>query len=249
MSQAGKGGVWSDPRQAENYLANTRGAIPLAVEQLRLAVKIVETTALNVDRILDLGCGDGVMGLAMARRWPSAKLTLVDYSATMLAAAGEKMAAEGVEAEVMKLDFSEPSWATAVAAHGPMDLVVSGFAIHHQPGERKAGLYRQVFDLLAPGGVFINLDNVSSPTDKLSRLFEEDFVDALTEDRRRRGLGADRELVRNEWMTRRREDLQVTSPLDRQLEWLVDIGFENVDCYFKYLEFALFGGTKPKARQ
>lgn len=30
-----------------------------------------------------------------------------------------------------------------------------------------------------------------------------------------------------------------------QLEWLREIGFVDVDCHWKWLELALFGGVKP----
>jgi len=245
MTSSGK--VWQDARQAESYLAHSRGAIPLAEEQLRLAVKIAEAMTTKVERILDLGCGDGVMGLAMKERWPGAALILADFSDTMLDAARKRCTTAGVDADIMMLDYSEPSWPGRVAGRGPFDLVVSGFSIHHQTGGRKEEVYGDVFGLLAPGGAFLNLDNVSSPTEKLARFFERDFVDALVSGRVRRGLVAEREAVFSEWWTRRQEDLSCCSPLEDQLGWLRKIGYLNVDCYFKYLEFALFGGSKPTA--
>jgi len=245
MSQVSEGKVWQDPRQAENYLAHARRAIPLAAEQLRLAVGMAEAMAPKVEKILDLGCGDGVMGMAMMERWPGASLTLADFSDTMLVAAKERATAAEVDAELIKLDYSDPSWPGLVAGRGPFHLVVSGFSIHHQTGGRKREVYREVFDMLTAGGVFLNLDNVSSPTEKLALFFEQDFVDALVSDRVRRGLAPDREAIYKEWWTRRKEDLVCCSPLEEQLGWLRDIGYENVDCFFKYLEFALFGGNKP----
>ncbi|MDH5508879.1 MAG: class I SAM-dependent methyltransferase [Nitrospinota bacterium] len=247
MSNASQGKVWQDPRQAASYLAHARGAIPLAAEQLRLAVGLAETMATKVERILDLGCGDGVMGMAMVERWPGATLTLADFSDTMLTAASQRAEAAGVDANLVNLDYSDPSWPSLVSGRGSFDLVVSGFSIHHQTGGRKEEVYQEVFGLLTTGGVFLNLDNVSSPTEKLARFFELDFVDALVSERVHKGLAADREAIFGEWWTRRKEDLACCSPLEDQLGWLRDIGFENVDCYFKYLEFALFGGSRPMA--
>jgi len=41
--------------------------------------------------------------------------------------------------------------------------------------------------------------------------------------------------------------LSVTNPwwhLEKQCEWLREIGFNEVDCYMKIFELALFGGIK-----
>jgi tRNA (cmo5U34)-methyltransferase len=34
--------------------------------------------------------------------------------------------------------------------------------------------------------------------------------------------------------------------LEDQLGWLHEAGFDNVDCFWKWLELALVGGTKPE---
>jgi len=47
----------------------------------------------------------------------------------------------------------------------PLDIVISGFAIHHQTDENKKRIYKDIFDKsLKPGGLFLNLDQVRSAT-------------------------------------------------------------------------------------
>jgi tRNA (cmo5U34)-methyltransferase len=101
------------------------------------------------------------------------------------------------------------------------DAVISCFAIHHVSHERKRTLYSEIFDLLAPNGVFCNLEHVASPTPHLHAGF----------------------LRATSW-----EDEDPSNKLldlETQLTWLREIGFTDVDCHLKWRELALFAGLKP----
>lgn len=170
-------------------------------------------------RVLDLGTGDGrLLGLVKLAR-PECVGIAMDFSPTMLEKARERFA--GDEAVlVVEHDLAQP----LPDLGGPFSAVISCFAIHHLQHERKRELYEEVFDLLRPGGAFLNLEHVSSPTPRL----HERFLATL-------GLAVGEEDPSNRLLD-----------VETQLRWLREIGFADVDCHWKWLELALLGGTRPE---
>jgi tRNA (cmo5U34)-methyltransferase len=177
---------------------------------------LLEQVPSDVRRVLDLGTGDGrLLGLLQVDRREMFGVGL-DLSEIMLEAARNRFDDERIE--LVRHDLAEP-----LPALGRFDAVVSSFAIHHLEHQRKRALYSEVFDLLEPGGVFANLEHVASPTHRLHLAF---FA----------AIG---------------EPLEDEDPSDRLLEvetqlgWLRELGFDDVDCYWKWLEMALIIGVKP----
>jgi release factor glutamine methyltransferase len=73
------------------------------------------------DNVLDLGTGGGAIALALARTWPTAKVTAVDVSAVALELARENAGATGTAAQVT---FVESDWFDRLPTSGRFDLVV-----------------------------------------------------------------------------------------------------------------------------
>ncbi|NJO72196.1 MAG: class I SAM-dependent methyltransferase, partial [Oscillatoriales cyanobacterium RM1_1_9] len=55
--------VWKTATLSKNFLEGVRGAIPLAAEQLDILIRILQLSGSPLKTILDLGCGDGILGL------------------------------------------------------------------------------------------------------------------------------------------------------------------------------------------
>ncbi|MEA2704900.1 MAG: tRNA (cmo5U34)-methyltransferase [Actinomycetota bacterium] len=168
-------------------------------------------------RVLDLGCGDGrLMALVRAAR-RRAGGTAVDFSPAMLSAAVDRFSGDG-DVDVIDHDLDVP-----LPDLGRFEAVVSSFAIHHVDDRRKEALYGEVFDRLLPGGTFLNLEHVASPTPRLhARFMAELDMDGADEDPSNK-----------------------LAPVEAQLGWLRAIGFEDVDCHWKWREMALLGGVRP----
>ena len=102
---------------------------------------------------------------------------------------------------------------------GPFEAVVSSLAIHHLTDGRKQTLYAEIAGLLAPGGVFGNLEIVASPTLALH-------------DRWRIEMGA------------RDDPSDILRDMPSQLAWIEAAGLQNVDCIWKWRSLALLRGER-----
>ena len=168
-------------------------------------------------RILDLGTGDGRLLSLLRVDRPEMLGVGVDFSELMLAAARERFA-DDERIELVEHDLDEP-----LPALGRFDAVVSSFAIHHLEHERKRSLYGEVFALLEPGGVFANFEHVASPTHRLHLAFFQAIGEPLEEE----------------------DPSDRLVDVETQLGWLRELGFDDVDCYWKWLEMALLVAVKP----
>ena len=171
-------------------------------------------------RVLDLGSGDGRLLALVKLARPDADAVALDFSETMLGRLRTRFAGDD-RVRVAEHDLSGP----LPAALGTFDAVVSSFAIHHVEHPRKRALYQEVFHLLRPGGVFCNLEHVASPTPALHARF----------------LAALQTVPGEEDPSNKLLDVET------QLAWLRQIGFQDVDCHWKWRELALLAGERPAA--
>jgi tRNA (cmo5U34)-methyltransferase len=190
---------WSEPEHAGWYLA-LADKFPHRAEGEAV---LLEQLPIGLRRVLDLGTGDG-------------RLIALVMAAPMLERARRRFAGEP-RVEILDHNLERP-----LPRMGSFDAVISSFAIHHLEHDRKRALYSEVLEVLEPGGVFCNLEHVSSPTPALHERF-------------RRAMGID---LQPEDSTNRCLDVQT------QLAWLEELGYEDVDCHWKWMELALICGMK-----
>ncbi len=230
---------WSDSSfaqeyrdQADGYVPERRSLIEIAQSLYRHLVKGNQSS-----RILDLGCGDGVMVQELLKVDDSIDATLVDGSQEMLKAAGDRLARfekkHLVNASFQDLLVQDP-------LQKAFTFVLSSLAIHHLAMSAKESLFEYVYRHLDPGGFFLNIDVVLSPTDDLEEwylMLWQEWIDTHAASSLRASLLT----VPQKY----KDNLDNTpDPLLPQLQALERIGFKNVDCYYKYGLFAMFGGSK-----
>ena len=205
--------LWTSAAHALEYLARA-DAIPHRTEG---EAELLEWLPAAPGRVLDLGCGDGrLLALALLAH-PSAAAVAIDFSDAMLGRLRERFA-DDTRVSICAHDLDRP----LLPSLGTFDAVISSFAIHHLPHERKRSLYEEVYALLRPGGVFCNLEHVASSTQAL----HERFLACLE-------------------VTPADEDpSNKLLDVETQLRWLREIGFIDVDCQWKWRELALIVGAR-----
>ena len=102
------------------FKTDARGLIPRPETE-----ELAEWLAKNVKladgaRILDMGCGSGVLGLSLAADFPKAEVTLADISPDALA-----LAQENAEFTGLKAKFIESDLFSALPVEPPFDLIAA----------------------------------------------------------------------------------------------------------------------------
>lgn len=235
---------WRTENLADIYLKGVREAIPLANEQIEILLRIIRQFNPEFDSFLDLGCGDGVLGRTLFLIRPHSKGIFLDFSEPMIKEAKLKCRDHKNPASFITQDFRSDKWLEGFSNDLPLDLVVSGFSLHHLDDNNKKRIYRDIFDkILKSGGLFLNLDAVASPTKEIGKLFDDYFLEELEKHNRKHSPDFSMEKIEKEYYKGKQAD--IPAPVEEQCNWLKDIGFVNVDCYFKVFELAIFGGIKP----
>jgi tRNA (cmo5U34)-methyltransferase len=205
---------WSSAAHVRRYLARAHAG----TDAVSSDEALLEQVPSEARRILDLGTGDGRLIALLLEQDPGRSAVGLDSSELMLAAARERFAGDA------RVEICSHDLIARLPNLGRFDAIVSSLAIHHLEHPRKRSLYAEAFELLTPGGVFVNFDHVASVSPRLHL----EFFAAID------------------------EPLEHEDPSDRlldvhaQLEWLREIGFEEVDCHWKWRELALMAGVKPR---
>ena len=189
--------------------------------------------------ILDLGCGDGIITHELLSIDNSIRATLVDGSDYMLSKAKERLQ-----------DFPYISYIISsfqdILRNGQLDskyhFIVSSQAIHHLSRDEKSKFYEIIYSYLHTNSFFMNIDVTIAPSDPLEQWYMKLWQEWMDIEKTALGIEGDPFMD----VISRYKEAEENRPdtLESQLNVLKDIGFRNVDCYYKYGIFTVFGGMK-----
>ena len=189
--------------------------------------------------VLDLGCGDGILTNALLAIDGSISATLVDGSEDMLNKAKERLTGFK-NIKFIKASFQELLHTDFQLLN--FDFIVSALAIHHLTMSEKKTLFHYIYSHLDTGGYFVNIEVILPPTDALEKWYLNLWREWIIERQTVLKIEDDYEGTINSY--KEKGHYSKLDTLNDQLNALNEIGFKDVDCYYKYGIFAMFGGKK-----
>lgn len=234
---------WSKPEFSKQYRDNA----DIYIVERRRMIEIMKSfygyfISDNENKsALDLGCGDGILTRNLLEIDSSISATMIDPSGDMLRRAKELLR-ESDNIRYIRASFQDLMKDTILQKN--FNFVVSSLAIHHLTLEEKRSLFRIIHAHLHPGGYFMNIDVILAPAASLEDWYMELWHEWM--DERKGALGLEKDLFND--ITKRYKELEENKPdtLEDQLTALKETGFREVDCYYKYGIFAVFGGRKQR---
>lgn len=194
-------------------------------------------------KVLDLGCGNGALTMEILKEDDEIQATLVDGSSEMLKNARENLKLYDNMNFVHKTfqELIEEELDEDDVLVDEFDLVVSSLAIHHLHMEEKRSLFHYIHNHLYHGGFFLNIDVVKAPVNELESWYRVLWSEWIRENQSSLWVKTS-----FEHLPLRYKDNSDNHPdeLQDQLDALKAVGFQKVDCYYKYGVFSIFGGRK-----
>ena len=128
--------------------------LPLVVDIVKELAARIEWR--NVRHVLDVGCGPGVISVALAGHAPRARVTELDTSAPLLARVAARATGLGGRVATVEADLDGD-----LSSLEPADLVWASMVVHHTPDP--AATLARLRDRLTPGGTLALVEFAGPP--------------------------------------------------------------------------------------
>lgn len=153
---------------AEHYDKIRKLIIPCFDDLYNITTELANSKKEN-PKILDLGAGTGLLTKYLLEKYRGAEFTLIDLSEEMLKIAKNRFKGN-TNFKYVVADYSTYDLVNS------FDMVVSSLSIHHLEDEDKEKLYKKVYNILNPGGIFLNADQVIGPTPNIDKSYQKNWL-------------------------------------------------------------------------
>ncbi len=204
--------------------------VPYYLQMLDALISNITFTNERAFSAIDMGCGTGALTYLLKKRFPKASVSCVDFSLKMLDMAKQKL--RGLEhiafeqADISGYNFKDN-----------VDAVISSLALHHLGTDRdKLAFQKRSFAALNSGGIFINADIILASDDDRQQV-------CLDKWRKFKSKNLTEDQITDNIHKYEAEDRPAV--LMSEIENLRTAGFTKVEVFWRYYNFAVYGGVKP----
>jgi ubiquinone/menaquinone biosynthesis C-methylase UbiE len=218
--------AWGSKEYDQDWVSKDSQRAAEREAQFNAAISWVSVFVEGRSRVMDLGCGPGTLAEKLLAAFPEMSVICSDGSDEMLRLARQRLDSFGDRTSFIQADFAADNWIAEVPRE--LDAVVSARAIHNLRKLKLIGpVYSQIFELLRPGGLFLNIERVNFSTPALRRHYRE--LQVKTRGRVAKMDGAAPSLL-------------------QQFRLLKRAGFRDIDCFWREGNTAIVGGFKKERK-
>ena len=221
--------------------------VPDREYQIRTICDLIPNTKKTIT-IIELCCGEGLLSGVLLEQFPNCTVYGYDGSPEMLNLAAQNLSRYGKRFIAQGFNLAEKDWRyPGISANA----LVSSLCIHHLSGQQKRNLFKDVYRILSPGGVFIIADLVQPTSDLGSNhaadAWDESVLERAQEiDGNPSAFSYFEEVRWNFYRYGDPDNLDKPSGILEQLVWLQDAGFIGVDVFWMKAGHVIFGGQKKE---
>jgi tRNA (cmo5U34)-methyltransferase len=215
---------------------------PLRSKMAEVLLEVLPWARTEPLRGVDLGVGTGLLTARFLDAFRHSSVVAIDGAAAMIDLCRSRLQPAAGRVEFLIADFRALP-ADCVAA-GSVDVVFSGYALHHLTRIEKAALIAQALVWLRPGGWLLNADLVVARHPQVEQriqvLREVGVVNRAGDDPRFKTREATRQYL--DALERNERDQPLT--LEEDLETAREAGLQSVEVFWKEYREAVWGGPK-----
>ncbi|MFB2971378.1 trans-aconitate 2-methyltransferase [Aerosakkonema sp. BLCC-F183] len=141
----------------QRWDAQQTGYIPHREARFQAMLDAIELQMPAEFVALDLACGPGAISQRLLERFPKARCVAVDIDPVLLAIGQGALGDANGRLRWVEADLMADNWMEAIA-QAQVDAVLTTTALHWLPPHRLLQVYKQLAQLIRPGGVFLNGD-------------------------------------------------------------------------------------------
>ena len=213
--------------QVPEYGDLMKRIIPFYDEQRDIIVRLIPFGRHEAFRVLDLGCGTGLLAAQILSEYPHAELVAFDLTSEMLDACRSRLA------DMNRVRYTLGDFRTDNLGND-YDVIVASLSLHHLKREERPRFYQRANESLHFGGVLIASEAI---------IDESPVVRERQYELWRKHMAGNGEDATRWYRKHLEKDHPV--PISSLLAMLAGAGFEAAACFWRYLNFAIITARKP----